>query len=108
MDVVEFLFERIAEDEGAARRLLQDPMMSQSGRWYEQRLLRKCAAKRRLIRVIEAARQAGLARMVSTDPDYGHWAPEAIEWTGLALNALALPYTEHPDFQEGWKLPDDG
>jgi Family of unknown function (DUF6221) len=105
MDVVEFLFARIEDDERAARKLLQDRAMSQSGRWYEQRLLRECDAKRSLIRIVEAARQAGLARMVSTDPADGHWVPEAIEWTGQALNALALPYRDHPDFQEDWKLP---
>jgi hypothetical protein len=32
------------------------------------------------------------------------WIPEVIEWTTLSLNALALPYSDHPDFQDAWKL----
>ncbi|XAS68765.1 DUF6221 family protein [Micrococcaceae bacterium Sec5.7] len=106
MDVVEFLSERIDEDEAAALKLLRDPLVSESGRWYEQRLLRECAAKRRLIAIIESARQAALARVVDTVSWDIRWIPEAIGWTSLALNALALPYTDHPDFQDNWHLPE--
>ena len=104
MDVVEFLFERIKEDEKAAQKLLGDRSVSQSGRWYEHRLLRECEAKRRLIRVIESARQASLARIVASSPGETVGMTEAIAWTALALHALAFPYSDHPDFQEGWRL----
>jgi hypothetical protein len=104
MDVVEFLLERIKEDEKAAQKLLGDRSVSQSGRWYEHRLLRECEAKRRLISVIESARQAGLASIVASVPGESLWMPEAIAWTALALNALALPYSDHPDFQTSWRL----
>jgi hypothetical protein len=103
VDIVEFLSDRIAEDEAVARKLLGDRTTSETGRWYERRLLLECEAKRRLIGIIEAARQTALATLIS-DP-YGedtHWIPSALEWTGLSLNALALPYSDHPDFEQDW------
>lgn len=103
MDVVEFLSARIAEDEAVARKLLQDRTVSESGKWYEWRLLRECEAKRTLIGIIEAARQAALATMVSNPSGSTQWIPEAIEWTTLSLNALALPYSDHPDFRDDWR-----
>ncbi|MCU1532409.1 MAG: hypothetical protein JWO49_1980 [Arthrobacter sp.] len=103
MDIVEFLSERIKEDEAAARRLLSDRSLSESGKWYEWRLLRECEAKRRLLGITEAARQAALATMVSSAAGEIQWIPEVIEWTTLSLNALALPYSDHPDFQDAWK-----
>lgn len=35
---------------------------------------------------------------------WGHpqWIPESIEWTTKSLNALALPYSDHPDFEPEW------
>ena len=71
MDIVEFLSERIGDDEAAARRLLTDPSVSESGKWYEWRLLRECEAKRRLLGIIESARQGALAAML-TGPPGGH------------------------------------
>lgn len=103
MDVVEFLLERIREDEKVAQKLLGDRSISQAGRWYEHRLLRECEAKRRLFGVIEAARQAALARIVASAPGESAGMPEAIAWTALALNALALPYSDHLEFQPTWR-----
>ena len=103
MDIVEFLSARITEDEDAARKLLSDKTFSKSGQWYEQRLLMECAAKRRIIGIVEAARQTALATLLSNP--YGEdtqWIPEALEWTTLSLNALALPYSDHPDFEPDW------
>lgn len=104
MDIVEFLSERIKEDEAAARRLLSDRLVSESGKWYEWRLLRECEAKRRLLGIIESARQTALATMVSSASGDIQWIPDVIEWTTLSLNALALPYSDHPDFQDAWQL----
>ena len=102
VDIVDFLSERITEDEAVARTLLGDRTVSQSGAWYEQRLLLECEAKRRLIRIVESARQAALASLVSdTDQDAG-WIPQSLEWLEQSLNALALPYYEHPDFEPDW------
>ncbi|MCX6498731.1 MAG: DUF6221 family protein [Arthrobacter sp.] len=108
MDIVEFLSERISEDEAAARTLLSDVTVSKSGEWYEQRLLLECEAKRRLIGVVEAARQSALTAMVSDSSDSleeSHWAPRSLDWMERSLQALALPYFDHPDFEQGWLHP---
>jgi hypothetical protein len=103
VDIVEFLSARIAEDEAAARKLLSDTTLSKSAQWYEQRLLLECAAKRRIISIVETARQTALAALVSNPyADGTQWIPEALEWTTLSLNALALPYCDHPDFEPDW------
>jgi hypothetical protein len=103
VDIVEFLSERIREDEAAARKILSDRTLSESGKWYEHRLLLECEAKKRVIRIVESARQTALATMVS-DPfeEESRWIPEAIEWTTRSLKALALPYADHPDFEQDW------
>jgi uncharacterized protein DUF6221 len=82
VDVVEFLSQRIAEDEAAA--------------------LLECEAKKRLIGIVESARQAALAAMVRDSDGDARWSPDAIEWTTRSLNALALPYLDHPDFEQHW------
>ena len=102
MDVVDFLSQRIAEDETAARNLLNDRAVSESGRWYERRLLLECEAKKRLIGIVESARQAALAAMVRHPDGETPWITESIEWTTLSLHALALPYADHPDFEQHW------
>ena len=102
MDVVEFLSLRIAEDEAAALNLLNDRSLSKSGEWYERRVLLECEAKKRLIGIVESARQAALAAMLRDSDGDAAWSPEAIEWTTRSLNALALPYLDHPDFEKHW------
>ena len=103
MDIVEFLSVRIAEDEAAARRLLRDRTLSKSARWYEERLLLECAAKRRILVIVENARQTALAALVSNPyADGTQWVPDALEWITLSLNALALPYSDHPEFEPHW------
>lgn len=109
VDIVEFLTQRIGEDETAARTLLGDRTVSKSGEWYEQRLLLECEAKRRLIRVVEAARQTTLTAMVTESlqetPGEPHWAPRSLDWMERSLQALALPYFDHPDFEQEWLRP---
>ncbi|MCB5273521.1 hypothetical protein BJG92_01043 [Arthrobacter sp. SO5] len=102
MDIVDFLSERITEDEAAARTLLTDRTVSVAAEWYERRLLLECEAKRRLIGIVESARQAALAAMVSGASGDGHLVPASIDWMSQSLNALALPYFEHPDFNQDW------
>ena len=102
MDIVDFLSERIREDETAARNVLNDRTVSVSGEWYERRLLLECEAKRRLIRIVESARQAALAEMVTDTSAEGPLILQSIEWMSQSLNALALPYYEHPDFNQDW------
>lgn len=103
MDIVDFLSDRLNEDEAAARKLLADRSLSEAGKWYERRLLRECESKRRLLSIVESARQTALATMVrGTLGDAPQWIPESIEWTTKSLNALALPYCDHPDFEPEW------
>ncbi|XAS63702.1 DUF6221 family protein [Micrococcaceae bacterium Sec5.8] len=102
MDIVEFLSERISEDEAAARALLGDRTVSKSGAWYEQRLLLECEAKRRLISIVESARQAALATLVSDAGQDAGWIPQSLEWMEHSLHTLALPYFDHPDFEQDW------
>ncbi|GAA4025145.1 hypothetical protein GCM10023063_01830 [Arthrobacter methylotrophus] len=103
MDIVDFLSERLNEDEAAARKLLGDRSVSEAGKWYERRLLLECESKRRLLSIVESARQTALTAMVrGTLEDPPQWIPESIEWTTKSLNALALPYSEHPDFEPEW------
>lgn len=103
MDIVDFLAARLDEDEAAARKLLGDPSVSEAGKWYERRLLLECESKRRLLSIVETARQTALATMVSNAfGDDPQWIPESIEWTTKSLNALALPYSDHPDFEPEW------
>jgi hypothetical protein len=105
VDIVEFLSERISEDEAAARTVLSDRAVSKSGEWYEQRLLLECEAKRRLIGVVEAARQSALAAMVSDPFQEANWGPRSLDWMERSLQALALPYFDHPDFEQDWLRP---
>jgi hypothetical protein len=105
VDIVEFLTARIEEDEAAALKLLGDPTLAVSGEWYERRLLRECEAKRRLIDIIESARQSVLTTLVSQEHGDSRWVPDVIEWTTLSLNTLALPYADHPEFQARWRAP---
>ena len=103
MDIVEFLSARIAEDEAAASRLLRDRTLSKSAQWYEERLLLECAAKRRILVIVENARQTALAALVSNPYGDGtQWIPDALQWTTLSLNALALPYSDHPEVEPHW------
>ncbi|MFH5878802.1 DUF6221 family protein [Arthrobacter sp. NA-172] len=103
MDIVDFLSERLNEDEAAARKLLGDRSVSEAGKWYERRLLLECESKRRLLAIVESARQTALATMVRNAlADTPQWIPESIEWTTKSLNALALPYSDHPDFEPKW------
>lgn len=102
MDIVEFLTERIKEDEAAARKLLKDRSVSESGKWYERRLLLECEVKKRLISIVVRARQSALTSMViDPDGDSGR-IPQSIGWMSESLNVLALPYYDHPDFEQDW------
>jgi len=103
VDIVDFLSERLDEDEAAARKLLNDHSFPEAGRWYERRLLLECESKRRLLGIVETARQTALATMVShAIGDEPQWIPVSIEWTTRSLNAMALPYSDHPDFEKAW------
>ena len=56
--------------------------------------------------VVEAARQSALAAMVTESVDGGSgnggWAPRSLDWMERSLRAVALPYVDHPDFEQEW------
>ncbi len=85
MDLVRFLFERIAEDEAAARgaRAARVP----SGLFGPARVLAECAAKR------------GIVEIQRTDlvDDPEDWRADEI------LRLLALPYADHPAYRPEWR-----
>jgi hypothetical protein len=79
MELSEFLLERIAEDEQSAR----DP-----------RAVQDCEVKRRIIRLqqstLDHAWQDGAMQGVIEYP------------AKRTLTYLALPYADHPDYQQEW------
>ena len=81
MTLAEFLLARIADDERWAT--------WGAGRWDQRRVLVECEAKRRIVNA--CARTAGL-----TEPRPGYLAD-------FVLAQLALPYADHPDYQQEWK-----
>jgi len=116
IDLTEFLLTRIAEDEAVAREALpptewavttpppETPSLTpivgtglsynveaarHIGRWQPARVLAECEAKRQAV------------QWCDDDPlcHDGGWA-----YTDKFLRFLALPYADHPDYREEWKL----
>lgn len=104
MDIVDFLLARFQEDIVESRRLLSSPNTAVSDRWYEERLLRECETKLMLIDIIGGTRRNALARMVLEGEPDGSLCGDELEWTTLALAALAAPHADHPDYQDIWRL----
>ncbi len=125
MTLVEFLMERIAEDEAHAR----EAMGATDGEWSSwnrswdagardlaaggeriaalpttidehvcrhdpARVLAECEAKRRII---------SRADMVLRGREQGMFNDGQAQDAGDNLRALALPYADHPEFQEEWR-----
>jgi hypothetical protein len=93
LTLADFLLARIAEDEGTARevgpyllRSSQRTSIAHADRWHPTRVLAECEAKRRVV----AASEQG----------HGGW-PDGVYF---ALQCLALPYADHPDFREEWRV----
>jgi hypothetical protein len=66
-----------------------------------RRVLAECEAKRRIVELAQGSvteiAWTAIGCSETTDPGDTE-APEKI------LRALALPYAEHPDYREGWKV----
>jgi hypothetical protein len=104
MRLDEFLLARIAEDEATARRANKSHRMTieeplhQPGRDIleaiialtdERRVLAECEAKRRIVALCTAiALPVGGAAYLRDD----------------ILRVLALPYADHPDYREEWRV----
>ncbi|MCC3282810.1 MULTISPECIES: DUF6221 family protein [Arthrobacter] len=104
MDIVDFLLTRFHEDAAESRKLLGGSEISLSDRWYEERLLRECEAKLMLIDIIGGARRNALSRMLQDTEDGSRAYADELEWTTLALAALAAPYADHSEYQDVWRL----
>ena len=116
MTLTEFLLARIAEDEQDARdaickcggpactvelgwyrygeamaRLENDPAACHVVRWSLARVLAECEAKRRIVDLAPWANNTTYAAMTDL---LGH----------LILRTIALPYADHPDYQQEWAL----
>ena len=89
MTLTEFLLARIAEDEAAAlSRLRGHRELPETER--ESRVFAECKAKRRIVEMGEAIEQQS--------PDRGRR-----DVAGATLQLLALPYVDHPDYDEEWR-----
>lgn len=105
--VAEFLLARITEEQAAAQACADagdtcalkwnattEPGMSEQmdhvhdhvSRWDSVRVLAECEAKRRIVEQIDRN-----VRDVPTG------------WSERILELLALPYADHPDYDEGWR-----
>ena len=99
MDLAEFLLARIAEDEFAAQDSLERGFggwewLADLGvnfearthivRWHPARVLAECDAKRRIVQCL-----AMYEPHIDTNQDE-------------ILQLLALPYADHPDYQQEW------
>lgn len=114
--LVEFLLARIAEDEGRARSALgllgietewhrvewlRDRGLTRSDaqhmvRHSPRRVLAECEAKRRIVDYRQhAARDSAATGMPIFEAQLSAY--------DAALRALALPYADHPDYDEAWR-----
>ncbi len=111
METTEFLLARIAEDESVAKGALRKSSYEWSdnafteavelaqgegavkeatehiARWDPARVLAECEAKRRVVESVERAMRTGTSGL----------GPSVVR-------TLALPYADHPDYDEAWKV----
>lgn len=110
MRIVEFLEQRIAEDEAA-----QMPAMAGVRGWGKataRRALAECAAKRRILQLHRPEQGDPYGEIMNRvvwwcatcdhDRDY-IGIPHAEEWCGTLWEMLQ-PYSDHPDFDPAWAV----
>lgn len=114
-ELVDFLLARIAEDEEAAKAPLTPPLsgavqVGDTGTdlvvaWDCRRVLAECEAK--------WLRVTALSGMASNDPDaLPEWLrgaadeirPVPVQSAVRLLAIEALPYADHPDYRDEWRL----
>lgn len=98
MTLTEFLLARIAEDEAVARSASEAEITTVShehiARWNPPRVLAECEAKRRIIQIAEQGCECQASATAVGNPF----------WDIATLHALAMPYADHPDYQQEWAL----
>jgi hypothetical protein len=105
MELVEFLRQRLDEDEAAAKAWLPigNPDAAQRehiARHDPARVLREVDSKRRIVEQYEAM-QAGVEAAAGTI--LAGAAKVRLGAYKFALKCLALPYADHPDYDEKWR-----
>jgi hypothetical protein len=98
MSLTEFLLARIAEDEAHAGLVLD-----RTGPWdappiSPERTMAECEAKRRIIELADQVENMEASLM----QEFGG-TPDDDDPSVMMLRALALPYADHPDYDEGWR-----
>jgi hypothetical protein len=104
MKITEFLLARIAEDEALARTEIDD----ESAGWVAPRLRQGSDAALREVVVVETARRLAeceARRRIVAEVMAG--SSPLLQGFGLglehALKHLAVPYADHPDYDESWR-----
>lgn len=89
-ELVDFLTQRLDEDEAVASHG-DGGILDHEDAWFNTaRVLREVTAKREIL--------AAHRRQVEDDDPNAY-----IVRSGVLLRALALPFSDHPDFQEQWR-----
>jgi len=102
MTLPEFLLARVAEDEAAIGGVIEgetvlrlycdDPI-----HWTDARMRAECEAKRQIVQAYEMLLNP---RSLSDRIAF----PPAREGLWAAIEALAYPYANHPDYQQEWAV----
>jgi len=101
MDLVGFLLARMAEDAHTAADLAE----AQGAGGTAERLRADCAAKRKIVLVCRAA-EPDLRFLGARPPglaDFPLPPRNAHQLAALTLALLAVPYADHPDYEEIWR-----
>ena len=114
MTLAEFLLARIAEDEAVAKSVHEVEPKSAAAVFTSlaaptgtvemspARVLAECEAKRRIVELhSNAGADWNLAYCATCEDRFRH---DAAAWPCPTLRALALPFADHPDFQEDWRV----
>ena len=113
-DLVDFLLARIAEDEEAAKAPLTSPLSGtvQAGdpgadvvvAWDCRRVLAECEAKWMRVTALSgiAISPQRLPEWLPLDADAVR--PTAVRSAVMLLAIEALPYADHPDYRDEWRL----
>lgn len=102
--LTEFLLARIAEDEAVAREAIDcGPEWVHEAMRYganPARVLAECEAKRR---IVEYRYSWNLEAERMSEPPFGPIFEAKVSAADAVLRALALPYADHPDYDEVWR-----
>lgn len=104
MRLTEFVLARLSEDEESAREWAADEgaYIWDRSPVDPTRMLAECEAKRRIVEAHKPYRRIyGLGCDVCLQPR--HLPADAPGWPCLTLRLLALPYADHPDYQQEWR-----